>query len=1613
MAADPALASASKLAARAARFSNTLPGNRYKELEEARAKEVQQYHAQQRLVRDGKLELEDAVEMRGTCEKMCSDYEREFREWTREVHPFEATPDKRMDPAKAVAAYSRSDAGAGHGTAAILPSDLRTPQTLIRTLDYLFTSIMTLLPPSSSDLPPNNELAQRKALGYSAGFIRDRTRAIRKEFAMQSSWGHEQAIESFERIARWHILCLRELQEEEGTNNDMHIDSAELGRCFTSLRQQYNDRREESGLDMPCAHEPEFRAYMLIYDLTSKSISIPTSELPPSILSHPLVKIAWEIRRCAQRNFDSQKEGSKHNAELGMNNIRRFIKLLSSPKVPYLLACLVEIRLREMRRSALRAMTRAYPRLKTEPIRMNEKGQVVERRMVLVETLNKILGCMTPDATPSAWDDVPTRSAAELDPDNESESICRRFNIPLFPPDNEGREKRGALINLGTPFDDNKDAPYTRRWALVSAKRGGKGFVQVVNSGSPLSSEGSLSVSAPPKVTAQAQAPISAFGGGLGASSVFDFKKPLPSTTTSSSVKPVEGQTSTSAFSFGSGVGVGAGAGSVFGSTLTPAAAPSKPSPSAFNFGVSKPSSDSVAPPALTGAPGVTLAPAGASLPSSMKTTSTSATPPLFSFSPSQSAKDTEKGKEVDAKAKGIPDFFSSATAPPAAPASTSTAGLPASSTPVPLFAPPAAMGESKVSVGGADAKSKEGEQKGKSGFSFVFGSTPPSTASELPSARTSLPATPAIDEKSGKRATGDDGGKEDTKEKSGLFIFSADNAASSGSGIKEGAKDKPLFSFTATPGGASVLGGASASATASSTAAPPLGANFSTGTFTLPPHTPPAFASAPVAGPASTTLAKEAPNTIVRSRSRRDPSLLLSTSTPTSQSHPLSSSLSKSTSKVSLDAYHAKRLKRRQAIPSACEELVTKVMEGMLRDYLTSDLEALIKQQLAEREYAARKACRSEMIKSWSEVLFRDHLLLGSTSTPSSGGRHRDGLVREIAKEAVLDEIRRRWRAREAGRWWKLWAKEKRERREGGARKRQEWLGGLKEMGLSASMGPLANVLGAKANGGGDVGLDVGMDLMDAGLDSLQLDIEIIQASHICQMIDNFFAPSTFLTSIARYVAPQLSVAFTPATISLSDSASSSGLESTPLSPHQGHPAFITLLSKPSGGSSADQTVEEWLVSKFTPPNSSSQLEQVHDGEKEGGYMCGGVEFDMRVVDNGMLPKHPRDDGWIGLLVFEAPLKTADAKKASENVANAQDRMRLLLKILQNDGNRFVPGLIVLSWGDETIDTLAERLQIQSEIASFSKKTAVSLGVADDLDQQFIKALEGLGEVEAKEQGVLRLQDVAEGVLLHLKQFVDVSGILLSQRRNDAHLGWTCLKSGIELINSIPRLAREFTGASGLENGNILDPIVLPEITFNAPSSSSDKLVDQMAEYFENEIFAGIDELSLLIVRLSQAAQYGHALPIDSILQFLSFFVLGELQHHQLFARTFFVTETEMDQWQRDCLRQVIAKFDELVEKNIQLITSFAEPPPSSRVLVTSRLKISSPTTISKVTNTTNTTIIPPGGKKRPRGEKDERSMLDREKKGKKESKATKAERLLRLMQKVERTLSERDNTV
>ncbi|EJT51638.1 hypothetical protein A1Q1_07050 [Trichosporon asahii var. asahii CBS 2479] len=658
---DDELRKKSRLAARAARFNNVLPGNRYKELEEARIKERKAF-IEQGLITSGKTDLDAAIDLRGTCERMCSEYETEFREYTKEIHPFEA----------AVAAYSRSDAGAGHGEAAILPSDLRTPAALVPPAN-----------PNAVNPPPPTA---RRALGYTAGFIRDRTRAIRKEFAIQSSWGHEEAIACFERIARWHILCLRELQEETGSNVDMHIDNAELGRAFTSLRQHYNDRREETGLDMPCPNEPEFRAYMLIFDLANKSVSIPTAELPAVILDHPIVQLAWQIRQAAQRNFDSQKEGSKLNSEYGANLITRFIRLLKQPNVPFLLSCLVEVRLREMRRSAIRALTRTYPQLKGDPIRRNEQGEIVERKMILMDMMDSLIGAEEQEDKDTAWDDI---IPVSKNPDDESAAVVERFNIEVY---RDGAQPVGALINRATRYNDNKDAPFTRRWKLITDKQGSASYADVVNGAGGVSVDGKPAArmvpsSAPSslRVTAPVYQPKKMHSSTPAAPSIPSAPSSSNAFPSSTGAKSAFGSGQGSAFSSGSAFGPSsafasgsafqkapapAANGSVFGPKATNGFATATPTPAPEPAPVSKPPPPKEPP--STG---------GLAVPSFFQKPDTAPPkPPVPSFNFGTPSTPSEPSKAKEPAPAKIPSFFDK-PAPP-----TTTPTPPVSSTPVPSF---------------------------------------------------------------------------------------------------------------------------------------------------------------------------------------------------------------------------------------------------------------------------------------------------------------------------------------------------------------------------------------------------------------------------------------------------------------------------------------------------------------------------------------------------------------------------------------------------------------------------------------------------------------------------------------------------------------------------------------------------------------------------------------------------------------------------------------------------------------------------------------------------------------------------------------------------------------
>lgn len=137
----------------------------------------------------------------------CADYvsSRSRRLLTRSREQYPGTT--RIDPVRAVKAFHRPAAGNDQP----LPSDVRPPPVLHRTLDYLFH---TLLP--------------QHPLALTHPFIRDRTRSIRQDFTVQNVRGRS-AIECNERIARYHILAVGTLREQSGFSESQELEQLRKG----------------------------------------------------------------------------------------------------------------------------------------------------------------------------------------------------------------------------------------------------------------------------------------------------------------------------------------------------------------------------------------------------------------------------------------------------------------------------------------------------------------------------------------------------------------------------------------------------------------------------------------------------------------------------------------------------------------------------------------------------------------------------------------------------------------------------------------------------------------------------------------------------------------------------------------------------------------------------------------------------------------------------------------------------------------------------------------------------------------------------------------------------------------------------------------------------------------------------------------------------------------------------------------------------------------------------------------------------------------------------------------------------------------------------------------
>ncbi|KAF5375889.1 hypothetical protein D9615_008201 [Tricholomella constricta] len=275
-----------------------------------------------RAIADGKMDdpaipkrLEDAISVVGTCQDMCPRFERYRRERENNLFEWETIPGtKRVDHKRAVKMYERA---AGDKT---LPSDLRPPPVLKRTLDYLF-----------------HDLLSRGGFSATFNFIRDRSRAVRNDFTMQHSYGPE-AIECHDRCARFHILALHFERDRPGFS--IALEEQQLMNTLQSLKEFYEDQRGR--YDSPT--ELEMRVYHRLIHIRDQKER--HEDIPEHITSHPVFKLTTDFRSHVQRKSAPISKTSALMVDVeGMQifgSLANVLREQGSVVMIYLVACILE-----------------------------------------------------------------------------------------------------------------------------------------------------------------------------------------------------------------------------------------------------------------------------------------------------------------------------------------------------------------------------------------------------------------------------------------------------------------------------------------------------------------------------------------------------------------------------------------------------------------------------------------------------------------------------------------------------------------------------------------------------------------------------------------------------------------------------------------------------------------------------------------------------------------------------------------------------------------------------------------------------------------------------------------------------------------------------------------------------------------------------------------------------------------------------------------------------------------------------------------------------------------------------------------------------------------------
>ncbi|KAL4900161.1 SAC3/GANP/Nin1/mts3/eIF-3 p25 family-domain-containing protein [Aspergillus multicolor] len=346
--------------------------DRYEQLKVDRAKQRNQaIKAGQMADPNQPMSLNKAITPVGTCTSMCPDFESTERivqkmvdKSEKYLHP--ATNTLQNMEAKMLKRFRRSAAGYDEQ----LPSDIRTPGTLLQTMNYLTRHV----------------IGGPEHLGIIHKFVWDRTRSIRNDFSVQQVTQEADvriAVTCLERIARFHIMSLHLLSSPANEEPfDRHQEREQLNNTMLSLMYYYDDNRGR--ISFP--NEDEFRAYYIIFSIHDQrpDLEARVQKWPPELRNAPRVRVALELFAAAGNTWEYQGtlDAKRPNA-IAQGFYTRFFNLVNSPGVSYLMACVAEIYFNHMRQTAIRSIWKGYCRYPASQQHKNEEWTVDELTSVL------------------------------------------------------------------------------------------------------------------------------------------------------------------------------------------------------------------------------------------------------------------------------------------------------------------------------------------------------------------------------------------------------------------------------------------------------------------------------------------------------------------------------------------------------------------------------------------------------------------------------------------------------------------------------------------------------------------------------------------------------------------------------------------------------------------------------------------------------------------------------------------------------------------------------------------------------------------------------------------------------------------------------------------------------------------------------------------------------------------------------------------------------------------------------------------------------------------------------------------------------------------------------